>query len=140
METSQCLGPHEWTYALFPHAGDWSNGVFDAAEALTLPLEVAQAGAHEGTLPKQQRFLEIKGGNIQMTAFKRTEDRDDSYIVRLFNPGDRNVTTTLSCFKDIRRAWLTNLDEERLEALSPSGDSLKLKIAKKKIVTIEFQL
>ena len=125
---------------MVPQAGDWATGVFEAAEALTLPLEVAQAGAHEGTLPKQQSFLEVKGGTVQMTAFKRAEDRDDSYIIRLFNPSDRNATATVSCFTDIRRAWLTNLDEERQEALTPSGNSLKLKIAKKKIVTIEFQL
>jgi len=140
MELSQCLGHHAWTYALFPHARDWSNGVFEAAETLTLPLEIAQAGAHAGTLPKHQSFLEVKGGNVQMTAFKRAEDRDDSFVLRLFNPEDRGTTATISCFKDIRRAWLTNLDEERQEALSPSGNSIKLKVAKKKIVTIEFQL
>lgn len=140
MELSQCLGEHEWTYALFPHAGDWSNGVFEAAEALTLPLEIAEAGAHAGTLPKQRSFVEVKGGNVQMTALKRAEDRKGSYILRLFNPGERSVTTTVSCFKKIRRAWITNLDEERQETLSPSGNGLKIKVAKKKIVTIEFQL
>ena len=140
MELSQCLGQHEWTYALFPHAGDWSNGVFEASEALTLPLEIAQAGAHAGTLPKHQSFLEIAGGNVQMTALKLAEDHDNSYILRLFNPGERSATATVSCFKKIRRAWLTNLDEERQEVISPSGNSLKLKIAKKRIVSIEFQL
>ncbi|MEA3365107.1 MAG: glycoside hydrolase family 38 C-terminal domain-containing protein, partial [Candidatus Hydrogenedentes bacterium] len=140
MELSQCLGQHEWTYALFPHEGDWSNGVFEAAEALTLPLEIAEAGAHVGTLPKHQSFIEIKGGNVQMTALKRAEDRKNSYILRLFNPGDQSVATSVSCFKKIRRAWLTNLDEKRGEALSPTNNSLKLKIGKKKIVTIEFQL
>jgi alpha-mannosidase len=105
-----------------------------------LPLEIAEAGAHAGTLPKQQSFVEIKGGNVQMTALKRAEDREGSYILRLFNPGERSVTTTVSCFKKIRRAWVTNLDEERQESLSPAGSDLKIKVAKKKIVTIEFQL
>ncbi len=138
MELSQCPGRHEWTYAIYPHAGDWTHGVYEEAEDLNLPLEPAQAGAHKGTLPKSMSFLEISGENLQMTALKRAEDRPDSYIVRLFNPTDKGVIGTLRTFQPIRAAWLTNLNEERQRELQPNGDSLNLKVGKKKIVTVEF--
>ena len=140
MDRAQCIGPHEWTYAVYPHTGDWTHGVFDEAEALNLPLETAQAGPHSGTLPKTMSFVELKGGNLQITTLKRAEDRPNSYIVRLFNPENKMVKGTLKLWKPVKKAWLTNLNEERREKLEPEGDSLLLRVEKKKIVTIEFQI
>ncbi len=140
MDLAQCLGPHSWTYAIYPHAGDWTNGVFEQAEMLTLPLQLAQAGAHSGTLPKSMSFIEVNGDNIQMTALKRSEDKSNTYVVRLFNPSDKGIIGTLKAFKDIKQAWLTNLNEDRQRELQPSGNTLNLKLGKKKIVTVEFEL
>jgi len=138
MDLAQCPGRMEWTYALYPHAGDWTNGVFQQAEQLNLPLEAAQAGPHKGKLPKSMSFLELEGDNLQLTAFKRAEDRPKSYIVRIFNPTDKTVKGTLKLFKPIKRAWLTNLNEERESQLVLRGDTLSLSIAKKRVATIEF--
>ena len=140
MALAQCIGEHEWTYALYPHTGDWTNGVFEEAEDLNLPLEAAQVGPHTGTLPKSMSFLEVKGGNLQLTAFKRAEDRKSSFVVRLFNPEARQVTGSLALWKPVKKAWLVNLDEKRLEKLEPKGNTIKLKVPKKKIVTVEFQV
>ena len=140
MELAQCIGRHEWTYSLYPHNGDWTNGVYDEAEDLNQPLEAAQVGPHKGALAKQLSFLEIAGKNLQLTSFKRAEDRKGSYVVRLFNPTNRTVNGSIKVFKPLKRAWLTNLNEEREEALKPAGDTVKLKVPKKKIVTVEFQI
>jgi alpha-mannosidase len=137
MELAQCLGPHEWTYALYPHTGDWTNGVFEQAEALTLPLEAAQAGAHKGKLPKALSFCEIVGDNLQLAAFKRAEDRKESLVIRLFNPGRRAVNGKIKFHKPIKHSWLTNMNEERRDPLAPKGNSISLKVGKKKIVTVE---
>jgi len=140
MEMSQCFGPHEWTYSLYPHTGDWTEGVYEQAEDLNLPLDPVQAGPHEGTLPKSLSFLEVKGNNIQLTAFKQAEVRKGAYIVRLFNPTDRSINGSLKVCKPIKCAWLTNMNEEHREKLKPSGAKLPLKIGKKKIVTVEFEI
>lgn len=140
MELAQCPGHMSWTYALYPHAGDWTNGVYAQAEDLNLPLEAAQVGPHEGTLPKSLGFLEVKGKNLQVAAFKQAEDRPGSYAVRLFNPTAKPVDGTIKTFKPIKRAWRTNLNEEREEALKPEGKSLKLRVGAKKIVTVELML
>ena len=140
MELAQCIGPHEWTYAIYPHTGGWSSGVFEEAEDLNLPLEAAQAGPHEGTLPKSMSFFEVKGGRLQLTAFKRAEDRKGSYVVRLFNPNDEAVTSTLRFWKPVRKAWLVNLDEKRQKPLVPKEETIRLRVGKKKIVTVELEL
>ena len=64
MDLAQCIGDHEWTYSIYPHSGDWKNGCFQEAEDLNLPLEAAQAGPHEGSLPKSMSFLEVSGGGV----------------------------------------------------------------------------
>ena len=140
MELAQCPGKHEWTYAIYPHSGDWKNGVYQEAEKLNLPLETAQVGAHEGHLPKELSFLEILGDNIQMTAFKQTENKNGNYIVRLFNPTEDSVKTSLKFASDIKNAYLTNMNEEREETLSAKSNILTFDMAKKKIVTIEIEL
>jgi alpha-mannosidase len=138
MELSQVPGPNECSYAIYLHTGDWTNGVFDQAETLNLPLEPAQAGPHKGTLPKSMSFLELQGGNLQLTAFKRAEDRKSTYIVRIFNPETRAVNAVLKLWKPVKKAWLTDLDEDRIQKLSPKGNTIRFKMAKKRIATVEF--
>jgi len=110
MDVAQCLGEHEWSYAIYPHTGDWTEGVYAEAEDHNLPLEVAQAGPHTGTLPKSMSFVELGGRNLQITALKRAEDRKSTYVARIFNPTNKSVSGTVSCFKPIKQAWLTNLN------------------------------
>lgn len=138
MERAQCLGKWEWTYAIYPHAGDWTNGVYRESEDLNLPLEIAQAGPHPGVLPKSASFFEIEGESLQLTTFKRAEDRENSYVVRLFNPTTKAVSGKLRLFKPVKQAWLTNLNEERIEELTTKGQEISFKAGKKKILTIEF--
>jgi alpha-mannosidase len=140
MEIAQCPGFHEITYSLYPHPGDWTQGVYRQAEDLNLPLEPAQVGPHTGRLPKSLSFLELKGDNLQLTAFKQAEDRPGSYIVRLFNPTETEVSGTLVTHQPLKAAWLTNMNEERIEPLMPKGSELPIRIGKKKILTVEFVL
>ncbi|NUM56726.1 MAG: hypothetical protein HUU46_24115 [Candidatus Hydrogenedentes bacterium] len=137
MDLAQCIGPHEWTYSIYPHKGDWTNGVFTEAEELNLPLDPAQCGPHKGTLAKSLSFLTLAGGNVQLTAFKQHEDRNGSYTVRVFNPEAKPVTAKLTFAKPIKKAWLCNLNEERRKELKPAGKSLSVALTKKKIATIE---
>ena len=140
MLLAQCFGDYEWSYAIYPHAGDWTHGVYAEAEDHNLPLEVAQAGPHVGTLPKAMSFVELKGQQLQSTALKRAEDRDHTYVMRVFNPTNKAVEGKITCFKKIKNAWLTNLNEERREKLEAAGRTLAFKAGKKKIVTIEFEV
>jgi alpha-mannosidase len=141
MELAQCIGDHEWSYALYPHTGDWAEGgVYDQAEDLNLPLQPAQAGPHEGDLPKAMSFVELQGKNLQLTALKRAEDRKTSWIARIFNPGTRAVNGKLILHKPVKDAWLTNLDEKRLEKIEVNDAVIPFRAGKKKIVTLEFRL
>lgn len=140
MPMAQGLRDWEWTYSIYPHAGDWTNGCFTQAEETNLPLESAQAGPHAGKLPKSASFLEISGGSMQLTVFKQAEDRKDSYIIRMYNPDDKDVSGRIKTLKPVKQAWLVDLNEEHRQELKLDKQGIPFEAKKKKILTIEFTL
>jgi alpha-mannosidase len=64
------------------------RGAFNAleldrqAEELQTPAEYVMDSVHEGTEPRERSFLQLKPGNVLLTALKRAE-RGDGIIVRL---------------------------------------------------------
>ena len=72
-----------------------------------------------------------------MSSLKRAEDRD-SIIVRLYNPADEEVEGCVHINVPIKEAYLTNLNEERLNKLDlNNNNSLKIKAGGNKIITLE---
>jgi alpha-mannosidase len=68
-------GFHEFTYALYPHSGDWK-----AAETerrgfeLNFPLIPVTTQPHQGVLPAFHSLVQIEPGNVILTAVKKAED------------------------------------------------------------------
>lgn len=140
MELSQSLGENEWRYAIYPHPGDWQQGdVYSEADAFNLELHVGQAGVHEGDLPWSMSFLTVEPKRLSISAVKKCEDRD-STIIRIFNPTDGDVDSTVSAFRPITAAWLNNMNEERRDEMQPEGNEVSFPIPRKKIVTLELVL
>ena len=140
MKLSQCPGEMSFKYSILPHKGDWVEGeVIREAERVNLPLETAQVGPHKGDLPKSMSFLSIDPVNLMLSTFKKAE-RSDSLILRVFNPTTDDIDGTITFHKEIKTAWITNLNEERREQLQPDGKKINLKVGKKKIVTLELEV
>ena len=138
MKLAQHPGVHTWRYGILPHAGDWDQGgVLLEAERFVLPLEAAQAGRTRGSLPRTFGFLELRPERLAVTAFKRAEDRD-TLILRFFNPSWEDVEGELILGKVPSEVWLCNLNEERQEPVPVSGNTLKIPVGHKKIVTLEL--
>jgi len=138
MELSQVPGKSEFKYAIYPHSGNWDAGqVFSAAEKFTVPIQIAQAGPHPGTLPKSLSFVKISPDSVILSAMKKAEDRD-SLILRVYNPSFSAKPVTIEYFKLIQQAWQTNLNEERQAQIKPNGRQIAFELAPKKIATIEI--
>jgi alpha-mannosidase len=77
-------GFHEFTYALYPHAGDWK-----AAETerrgfeLNYPLIPVTTCPHQGVLPASHSLVQIDPGNVILTAVKKAED-SAALVFRIF--------------------------------------------------------
>ncbi|MCU0771121.1 MAG: glycosyl hydrolase-related protein [Verrucomicrobia bacterium] len=135
----QSLGVHEFDYALLPHAGGWSEaGLYGETGRFNVPVIAVQTSPHAGSLPHRLAFLEVQPDGVVVTALKQAEDRD-SFILRLFNPGGASVTAVLRLTVPIREAFLTNLNEDRLEPLAvQDGCTVGTPVGPNKIVTLEL--
>jgi alpha-mannosidase len=138
---SQCLGKHTCYYALYPHEGNWEQGkVFEYTYRFFTPLKLVQCGATPGELSVSNQFLKLEPEELILSAVKKCESRS-TVIVRLFNPTMKEISGKLQFAKPIRAAWRANLNEERQEELKLDTDgSLALKVAHKKIVTVELEI
>ena len=89
---AQSLGAHRFDLAIYPHAGDWRSGVFDAAEAFAVPFRTAGSRSHGGELPSAATTLEIQPASVEPSAIVPGEDVVD---VRVFNASPEPVDATV---------------------------------------------
>ena len=82
-------GHHEFTYAIYPHAGNWqaAQTVWHGYE-LNIPLQVIQlpatSSSKPGTLPTAGSLLNLSADNLVITAFKQSEDNPSQWILRCY--------------------------------------------------------
>lgn len=137
----QCLGLQEFEYSLYFHNGDWQRGkAFKKAREFNVAPTIMQTSCHKGgNLQSGSSLFSIESDDLVLSALKKSEDRQ-SYILRLFNPTDETVDTEISFFKEIRRACMTNLNEERIGDLKIEKDrKVRISAGQNKIITIELE-
>ncbi len=137
----QCLRTLDYEYAVVPHAGNWQQAdIYGEAMELNTPPAVFQISPHStnhGTLPPSASLWAVAAPGLVLSCFKRAEDRD-SCILRLFNPGALPCTSTIQLPHTVTHAWLTNLDEERLQPLTVSNGAVEVTAASNAILTLEL--
>jgi mannosylglycerate hydrolase len=152
---AQCLGHHEFDYALVPHSGDWEAEealVLREAQAFNTPVRVLVSEQHEGQLPSQARLVEVEPRTLVVSAIKQSET-GQGVIVRVYNPLSQAVEASLRPGFACTRAFVAKLDEEPQEQLSwsgeegagqpetghPQGEPLHIGLRAGEIVTVLFQ-
>jgi mannosylglycerate hydrolase len=137
----QCLGLSEYNYSIYPHSAGWEEGkVYKKAKQFNIPLTVIQTAAHnKGSLLSGTSFFEIASDALVLSSFKKAEDRA-SYIVRLYNPTEQCIHSHVMLLATIKKAYLTNLNEERLSELNVQGSMIPVSVEKCKIITVEIEV
>lgn len=139
---AQCLRPHVFRYAIYPHAGQWDKAeVFRKSLEFQTPLKATQSIKYsKGNLPKHLSFMEVIPSNIIVSALKKSED-GSSFILRLYNPTKKIISSTIKFpFKKIISASIVNSLEETIEELKISGGGLIMyDIPMKKIMTLKIK-
>lgn len=90
-DTMADKGIHKFTYSLYPHIGNVTEGgTIEAANQLNLPAQVVS-----GVFTDRRKIVEVSSDCMQIDAVKRAED-EDCLIVRLHEcrGGSRKVTLT----------------------------------------------
>lgn len=111
---AQCLQPFQFEYALYPHAGDWTNEGLQRAVA----SYIAPAVLHEvePSAPPRQRypagtgFLEVANPLVRVSALKKAEDHE-GLVLRAYNPSDAAQETAVHFGKPVRLTRVNLLEE-----------------------------
>lgn len=134
------MGEHRFTYVLLPHYRQIEDGeVVAAAYALNAPVRAKlfeTGGELEGSIP---RFVTCDDASVVIESVKKAED-GDAIVVRLYECHNTRGRTELLCARNVRRAWLANLDEKPLTELEIQDDSVKFEFRPFEILTILLEV
>ena len=101
---------HFFTYALYPHAGDWrEGGTVRQAYCLNQPA-YAFPGGEAGS---QYSLARVADGNVVLETVKAAEDKD-GWILRLYETDNARTLTRLWWGRPIQSVEEVNCIEERL--------------------------
>jgi alpha-mannosidase len=132
-------GHHEFSYALFPHAGDLrAAGVIAEAEAFNIPLvvvPVASASMQAGTAS----VVRADQPNVTIEAVKKA-DADDAVIVRLSEAWGARGRVRLSTLRPVVSAERVDLLERTRDALPCDDGTVALDLRPFELVTLKLVL
>jgi alpha-mannosidase len=132
-------GFHKFTYALYPHAGDWkAAGTERRGFELNYPLIPVTTCPHQGVLPASQSLVQIEPGNVILTAVKKAED-SAALVFRFFEFEGKTGEVRLHFPEPATQAAQVNLMEKQDAPLSlqDGGKETTLTVHAYEIVTVK---
>jgi alpha-mannosidase len=132
-------GHHEFIYSLYPHGGGWKEALtVRRGYELNYKLISVSAGKHDGILPPEHSFLQIKPENVIITALKKAED-DNSLLLRFYEWAGKRGDATVSLPEKATSAEETNLMEKRIGDVTSTGSEVTVPTKPYEIKTIRVQ-
>ncbi len=130
-------GHQRFSYALYPHGGDWK-------EALTVrhgfdfnyKLSATQVAPHRGEMAALHSFVSVEPEDVVLTAMKKAED-SNALVFHLYEWAGESGTIEISVPPGATGATETNLMEHpEGEDLPLSGDTVTVPVHPYEIVTV----
>jgi alpha-mannosidase len=137
------LGKFDISYSLFPHTGDWKNGVWAEGEDFNIPVYAAEppslalAKTH-AILPEEANFFSIDTPGVILSGIKQAEDGDE-LIVRLAEIYGKEAIINLRLPVSVSTARRLNLIELPLSDVARpvvKGTTIEVRIKPNEIVTL----
>ncbi len=130
------VGDHDFTYALYPHAGSWEDApVIQQAANLNQPMLVKLD--RRGVATSRHGFITCEAANITLEAVKRAEDRA-AMIVRVVERHNRLTRTKLFFDRPVKQAWACDLMENVEGELKPEGSAVPVTLRPYEILTMRL--
>ena len=130
-------GHQHFTFALYPHAGDWRQALtVRHGYEYNYPLKAMQVEAHTGTLPLEHSFMAVKPENVVLTAMKKAED-SNSLMLHMYESAGKEANVEITLPHGATAAAETNLMEQPQGApLQIEGDHLTVPIHPYEILAV----
>ena len=135
------FGPHEVSYALLPHEGDWLEGnVAREARAFNTHWRTLSVGELERIGPAGQALLTVEPSNVVLTALKKAEDSDD-IIVRVVEQAGRDTQTRIHLPRPAEKVQKVSLLEEAVPSeVAARGNTIEITLKAHEIASFKTRL
>ncbi|MCA9413518.1 MAG: alpha-mannosidase, partial [Candidatus Omnitrophica bacterium] len=130
---------HTFTYSLFPHFGDFSQGLVKEGYELNIPVLAQSVRASKGDATPSGSSMSISGENIIIDTIKKSED-DDNLIVRMYEAHGWHSRHTFKTSLPLRQVIETDLMERDERVLKFRGGSVNLTFDPFQIRTLRLVL
>jgi alpha-mannosidase len=130
-------GHQHFSYALYPHGGDWKQALtvrhgFD----FNYKLSATQVEPHAGEMAARHSFVSVEPENVVMTAMKKAED-SNALIFHLYEWAGKSGNIEISLPPGATGATETNLMEQpEGSSLSVAGDKVTVPVHPYEIVAV----
>jgi alpha-mannosidase len=114
-------GRQRFSYALYPHAGDWKAALtVRHGYEYNYRLHGTAVEGHGGVLPASHSFVRVEPGNLVLTAVKKAED-GDGLILRFYEWAGEKTEARIEAPAGAMAAYATNLMEKRDQDATEKG-------------------
>ncbi len=132
-------GRHRFTYAIYPHAGDWVQaGTVQRGYELNYPLIPYPTNGHSGSLPPAHSFLRVEPNTVVLTALKKAED-SDAWILRFYEFAGKPTDVKIRLPKPPRAAAEVNLIEREIGPVVVNGQEVVISTKPYEIKTVRIE-
>lgn len=134
-------GLHTFSYALYPHAGDWRQAHTDRhAAEFNQPLVYSATTAHTGTIVPGKGLINCSAPNVMITSVKCAESGENAVIVRVVEMHGQPATAKLHWAWQVRRVEQVNPVEEHSIDLTSQPDGVDIPLLKHEIITLKLYM
>ena len=132
-------GINRFSYALYPHAGNWQTGktVLQGYE-YNVPLIAVKTSPHKGNLPSEFSFVQTKPQTVILAAIKKAED-SNALIFRVYESQGKDTQASLHFFKKPKTITEVNLIEQNPKPVRYSGKTVRFPISHYEIKSFKVQ-
>lgn len=137
------LGKFTVSYALYPHLGDWTNGVWQEGDDFNVPVLAAEPpslalGKAHATRPESDSFISLDAKGVHMTGIKKAEDAEQ-LVIRLVEVEGKEKEFSLTLPKNVETVREINFIEMPITNSMPitiRGNAVTAKINPHQILTL----
>jgi len=113
------LGKFNIRYALYPHEGNWTNGVWTEGEDFNVPVYAAEPPSSalaqkDATRPEEASLISLEGNGVVLSGMKKAE-KGNELIVRVAEMEGNRTTAKLNLPVEIQSVRRLNVIEMPLE-------------------------
>ena len=137
------LGKFNISYSLFPHAGDWKNGVWAEGDDFNVPVYAAEPPSlalvkEHATRPEEDSFFSVDAPGVVLTGIKQSEEGNE-LILRLVEIEGKETTVNIGIpveASSVRRLNIIEFPIDNVSKPTVNGKTIQVKIRANEIVTL----